>query len=41
MQEVERERMAEHVKLDGIFATTPWPVDLAVSLLQDPALWGS
>ena len=33
--------MTEHVQLDGRCATTPWPVDLAVSLLQDPAPWGS
>jgi hypothetical protein len=32
--------MGEHVQLDGHFATTPWPLDLAVSLLQDPAPWG-
>ncbi len=33
--------MTEHVQLDGYFATIPWPVDLAVSLLQDPAPRGS
>lgn len=33
--------MAEHVQLDGRCATTPWPVDLAVSLLQDSAPWGA
>ena len=33
--------MTEHVHLDGLLATTPWPMDLAVSLLQDPAPWGT
>jgi hypothetical protein len=32
--------MTEHVQLDGQFATAPWPVDVAVSLLHDPAAWG-
>ncbi len=32
--------MAEYVQLDGLVATTPWPLELAVSLLEDPAAWG-
>lgn len=41
MKEQETEVMAEHVKLDGIFATDPWPLELARSLLRDPLPWGT
>lgn len=33
--------MAEQVTLDGQFASNPWPLEVARSLLSDPSPWGT